>query len=76
MREFILEMRDNFVQAALEGDGYFLEEFLIDAIRAYRQQGKPVPEILCSTLPLVQKARTAVDTGTWQDGKAPDVDIE
>ncbi len=76
MRRFILETRDNFVQAALEGDVYFLEEFLIDAIRCYRQQCKSIPEILSDILPLVQKARTAVDTGTGQEGNAPDVDNE
>ena len=76
MRRFILEIRDDFAQLALEGVLDFLEEFMIDAIRFYRRQGKLIPEILRSALPLVQKARTAVDTGTWQDGQASDLQDE
>jgi hypothetical protein len=76
MRRFILEIRHNFTQSALEADLDFLEEFMIDAIRVYRFRNKPVPEILRSTLPLVQKAKTATLTGTWQEGQAPDLQAE
>ena len=76
MRRFILEVNDNFSQSALKGEIDFLEEFMIDAIRSYRQRGSSIPKILLGTLPLVQKARTAVHTGTWQDGEAPDLQAE
>lgn len=76
MRRFIQDIRDNFSLSALEADLDFLEVFMIDAIRVYRREAKPIPKILSDTLPLVQKARTAVDTGTWQDGEAPDLQAE
>jgi hypothetical protein len=76
MRRFILEVNNNFSQSALEGDVHFLEDFMIDAIRVYRQQDTLIPNVLLDALPIVHKTRMAVDSGTWQDGQAPELQGE